>query len=95
MASISKALYTGVTSDLLSRVHQHRTGAVGGFTTRYAVNRLVWFEAALRMDEAIAREKQLKRWHRQWKLNLIEAGNPDWRDLAEDFGFEPIGLDRK
>jgi putative endonuclease len=83
-------LYVGVTSNLLARIHQHRTGAVRGFTREYAVKQLVWFERHATMDSAITREKRIKKWNRAWKLQLIEAENPDWRDLAEDFGFEPL-----
>ena len=83
-------IYTGVTSDLPGRVWQHREGTFGGFTERYGCKRLVWFEAGGSMEGAIAREKQIKNWTRAWKVALIEAGNPTWRDLAEDFGFEPL-----
>jgi putative endonuclease len=83
-------LYTGVTSNLIARIHLHRTGAVRGFASKYGVKLLVWFEPHPTMDSAINREKGIKKWNRAWKLELIEAGNPDWRDLAEDFGFEPL-----
>ncbi|TWD11520.1 putative endonuclease [Sphingobium sp. AEW010] len=83
-------LYIGVTSNLMARIHQHRTKAMDGFTARYDVNRLVWFEMCDTMEVAIVREKQLKNWKRKWKLDLIEAGNPRWRDLAEDLGFDPL-----
>ena len=83
-------LYVGVTSDLLGRVHKHRTGMIEGFTREYGVRMLVWFEQHSTMDTAILREKRIKKWNRAWKLELIEAVNPDWRDLAEDFGFEPL-----
>jgi putative endonuclease len=85
-------LYVGVTSDLLARVYQHRNGDEDedSFTTRYAVHRLVRYEFFATMKEAIAREKQLKRWHRQWKINLIETENPDWTDLAVALGLEPL-----
>ncbi|WP_120221913.1 GIY-YIG nuclease family protein [Sphingopyxis sp. FD7] len=84
-------LYIGVTSDLAARVWQHRSGAVPGFTMRYRVHRLVHAEFFDDMHGAIAREKQLKRWHREWKINLIEADNPDWQDLAEAWRIaEPI-----
>jgi putative endonuclease len=83
-------LYVGVTSDLLGRIHQHRTAGVRGFTSRYGVKRLVWFEQHATMEQAIMREKQIKKWERRWKLKLIEASNPEWRDLAEDFGFESL-----
>jgi putative endonuclease len=84
-------LYIGVTSNLLQRLHQHRSGEVPGFTTRHAVYRLVRFEMFEDMERAIAREKQLKNWHRDWKLNLIEQDNADWHDLALDLGFAPLG----
>jgi putative endonuclease len=74
-------LYCGVTSDLVKRVHEHRTDAVRGFTQRYRVHTLVWFEQHGTMDSAILREKAIKDWRRQWKLELIEAANPYWRDL--------------
>ena len=83
-------IYTGVTSDLPGRVWQHREGTFGGFTARYGCRRLVWFETGGSMEGAISREKQIKNWTRAWKVALIEAGNPTWRDLAEDFGFEPL-----
>jgi len=84
------AIYFGVTSALVARVHQHREGTFEGFSKRYGLKRLVWFEACSTMEEAIAREKQLKRWHRDWKINLIEATNEEWRDLAIDLGFDPL-----
>jgi putative endonuclease len=84
-------LYIGITSSLLQRVHQHREGFVPGFTREYGVKMLVWFEQRATMDAAIQREKRIKKWNRAWKLELIEKENPDWRDLAEEFGFEPIG----
>ncbi len=83
-------LYVGVTSDLPKRVHDHRTKAKHGFTARYAVDRLVWFERHDEMASAIGREKRLKNWRRGWKLELIEEFNPHWRDLAEDFGFDAL-----
>jgi putative endonuclease len=83
-------LYVGVTSNLPARVQQHRHGLIPGFTRQYAVKLLVWFEQHPTMDSAITREKRIKKWHRAWKLKLIEAANPDWRDLAEDIGFPPI-----
>jgi putative endonuclease len=83
-------LYIGVTSDLMARLWQHRAHALPGFTSRYAVNRLVHYELFADMRSAIAREKQLKNWRRQWKINLIEGGNPDWRDLAVGLGLPPL-----
>lgn len=77
-------LYIGVTSDLLARVWQHRSEVLEGFTKRYGVHRLVHFELHPEMAQAIAREKQLKKWKRAWKLELIERHNPEWRDLWDD-----------
>ena len=88
-------LYTGVTSNLLGRIWQHREEVTRGFTKRYGVKRLVWFEIHERMDTAIGREKSIKRWQREWKVQLIEADNPTWRDLAEDFGFESLIKNRR
>jgi putative endonuclease len=73
-------LYIGVTSNLVQRVWQHREGAVDGFTTKYDVKTLVWYELHATMEHAIAREKALKKWNRTWKLKLIESDNPEWRD---------------
>ncbi len=78
-------LYLGVTSDLAKRVWQHKNGAVEGFTKMYGVKTLVWFEVHANIYEAITREKQLKRWRRDWKIELIQSTNPLWRDLSEDF----------
>ena len=83
-------LYIGVTSDLMARIVQHREGMFDGFSKRYGVNRLVWFAMADTMDAAITREKQLKVWKRSWQITLIETDNPTWRDLAEDWGFDPL-----
>lgn len=77
-------LYVGVTSALAGRVYQHREGLVEGFTKRYGLKCLVWYEVHESMLVAIAREKTLKRWKRAWKIELIEAMNPDWRDLYSD-----------
>jgi putative endonuclease len=87
-------LYLGVTSNLIKRAWQHRNHELPGFTSRYAVNRLVWFEGTPSIEAAIAREKQLKNWKREWKLALIEKENPEWRDLYEDIlGRQPKSLD--
>ena len=83
-------LYIGVTSDLIARLWQHRNGEIEGFTSRYGVRRLVRYELFGDMAGAIAREKQLKRWHRQWKINLIEGENRDWHDLAVGLGLPPL-----
>ena len=77
-------LYTGVTSDLVKRVWQHREGHGGGFTARYLCKSLVWYELAGDMEQAILREKQIKSGSRSAKLRLIEAMNPEWRDLWTD-----------
>jgi putative endonuclease len=82
-------LYIGVTSNLARRLYQHRGDKLPGFTRDYSVHRLVWAENHDAMASAIAREKQLRRWHRQWKINLIEAANPEWRDLAVEWNLAP------
>jgi putative endonuclease len=82
-------LYIGVTSDLIGRLYQHRAKMVRGFTSRYGVMRLVYFEMTDTMEAAIAREKQLKAWKRDWKIALIERDNPQWDDRALEFGYEP------
>jgi putative endonuclease len=84
-------LYLGVTSNLMQRVVQHRAGTFGGFTAEHDVKRLVWFEQHATMEHAILREKQIKKWRRAWKIDLIEQANPNWRDLAVDLGFTPLG----
>jgi putative endonuclease len=76
-------LYLGVTSDLLRRVWEHKNKVVPGFTTTYSVNRLVWYEPHSDVAAAIVREKQIKKWRRDWKIALIERENPEWRDLYE------------
>ncbi|MFC4171849.1 GIY-YIG nuclease family protein [Microvirga sp. GCM10011540] len=78
-------LYIGITSDLHKRVFEHKTHTIPGFTARYNVDRLVYFEVFDDPLTAIAREKQLKKWRRAWKIELIERDNPEWRDLAEEF----------
>jgi putative endonuclease len=75
-------LYIGVTSDLAARVEAHRSGAAEGFTKKYGVHLLVYFELHADMYEAIQREKRLKRWERAWKIRLIEEMNPEWKDLS-------------
>lgn len=76
-------VYTGVTSSLVERVWQHKNGVVEGFTKRYGVHLLVWYELHETMESAILREKGIKEWKRQWKLELIERTNPTWQDLYE------------
>jgi len=74
-------LYIGVTSDLLRRVWEHREGVVDGFTKKYKVHKLVYYEVYQEIEGAIEREKRLKNWNREWKINLIEEHNPEWVDL--------------
>lgn len=76
-------LYVGMSSDLSQRVHQHREGLTPGFTSKYGVKNLVWYEDFPTADEAITAEKRIKRWRRKWKLELIEKMNPAWADLYE------------
>jgi putative endonuclease len=83
-------IYTGVTSDLLGRLYQHREKLTRGFTAKYGVLKLVWFEVHETMESAITREKRIKKWDRDWKLNLVERENPHWVDLAVGLGFEPL-----
>ena len=82
-------LYAGVTSDLIKRVWQHKNNLVEGFTKRYGVHQLVWYELHDNMQSAIEREKRIKDWKRKWKLDLIESMNPNWTDLYHEL----IGLD--
>ena len=83
-------LYVGVTSNLMMRLHQHRTAALPGFTAKYGIKRLVWFEMHEIMEAAITRERQLKAWRRDWKVALIERDNPFWEDGAITLGFPPL-----
>lgn len=87
-------LYIGVTSEPVGRWWQHRNDVTDGFTKRHGLKRLVHVEFFGDMEHAILREKQLKRWHRDWKIALIEQHNPGWRDLAPDYGLEPISAPR-
>ena len=77
-------LYTGVTSNLPKRIWEHKTKVVEGFTKKYSVDKLVWYELHETMESAIAREKAIKKWNRYWKLELIEKTNPEWNDLYLD-----------
>ena len=79
-------LYTGVTNDLTRRIYEHKHKIFKGFSSAYDVQKLVYFEQYDYIDEAIAREKQIKKWNRDWKLKLIEDTNPKWRDLYYDYG---------
>jgi putative endonuclease len=80
----NETLYAGVTSDLVKRVWEHKTKAVAGFTAKYGVDRLMWFEHHEDWESAIRREKQIKEWQRNWKIELIERENPHWLDLYRD-----------
>jgi len=74
-------LYVGVTNDLIRRIYEHRTNAAESFTKKYNVHHLVYFEHTENIESAILREKQLKKWRRDWKVRLIEESNPNWDDL--------------
>ena len=80
----NNVLYIGVTSDICERVYQHREQLVEGFTQKYNVHKLVYYEQFEEVYDAISREKQLKNWRRQWKIDLIEKENPDWVDLFDE-----------
>ena len=77
-------LYVGVTSDLVKRIYEHKNNFIEGFTKKYTIHSLVYFEATESIESAIIREKQLKKWNRSWKINLIEKSNPGWDDLYHD-----------
>jgi putative endonuclease len=74
-------LYIGSTSNLIQRIHQHKTGEIEGFTKQYQVDQLVWYEMHDSSLSMVTRERQLKQWNRQWKIDLVEKDNPEWRDL--------------
>ncbi|MCH8113844.1 MAG: GIY-YIG nuclease family protein [Chloroflexi bacterium] len=82
LSNPGKMLYTGVTRDLFRRVWQHRNERGAAFTSKYRVHNLVWFQETDDISAAIAKEKQIKTWHRRWKMNLVEFENPRWLDLA-------------
>jgi len=77
-------LYIGVTNDLLRRVHEHKQDLIQGFTRKYGIHQLVYYEEADSIRSAIEREKKMKKWKRRWKIELIEKLNPEWRDLYDD-----------
>ena len=85
MSNRSRTLYAGVTGDIRKRVYEHKTGAVEGFTSRYKLDRLVYWEKFQYVRNAIAREKQIKRWKRVKKVQLVVSMNPTWKDLAADW----------
>jgi len=78
-------LYIGMTNNLIRRSYEHRNGLIDGFTKKYNLNRLVYFEVFNRVEDAILREKRLKKWNRQWKIDLIEKVNPNWNELYQQF----------
>ena len=89
------ATYVGVTSNLMQRIQQHRDETFTEHSKRVHAKMLVWYEQHGTMETAIVREKRIKNWNRQWKINLIEGENPDWKDLAVDFGFLPLWTTKK
>lgn len=91
LCSKTKVLYVGMTDVLSRRTFEHKEGIVEGFTKKYNVNKLVYYEVHPDLQSAVKREKQLKYWHRQWKLNLIESINKEWRDLYPDIA-DPVKL---
>ena len=80
----NKVLYIGVTNNLERRIFEHKNKLVEGFTKKYNLNKLVYYEATNDIDGALEREKQLKNWHRDWKINLINSSNPNWKDLSDN-----------
>ncbi len=92
------SLYTGITSELIKRIYEHKNKLVDGFTMKYDIQRLVWYEIHNTAESAIAREKRMKKWERKWKLEIIEKDNPGWNDLYDDIcensGF-PINVPRE
>jgi len=91
LSSKNKVLYVGMTDRLSRRIFEHKQGLVEGFTKKYNVNKLVYYETQPDLERAIKREKQLKNWHRQWKINLIEEKNKEWKDLYPDIS-DPVKI---
>ncbi len=90
----NKVMYVGMTNDLIRRVHEHKTKAVKGFTERYNVHKLVYFQETLDVNAAMTREKEIKKWRREKKNALVRLANPEWRDLAEDLGLSPSHIEQ-
>ncbi len=88
-------LYTGVTAHLVARVQQHKDGKASRFTSKFCATSLVWWEPHALIVDAIRREKRIKKWHRQWKINMIEADNPNWEDRWDDLWSVPVNSDLK
>ncbi|MCZ7615749.1 MAG: GIY-YIG nuclease family protein [Ignavibacteriaceae bacterium] len=84
LTNTSKTLYIGVTNDLVRRMYEHKNKLIEGFTRKYNITKLVYYETCNSIEDAIHREKQLKNWHRRWKINLIESLNKEWTDLSID-----------
>ncbi len=91
LSSRNKVLYVGMTENLSRRIYEHKLGLIDGFTKKYNVNRLVYYESHPTLESAVKREKQLKNWHRQWKINLIESVNKDWKDLYSEIS-DPLKI---
>lgn len=91
LSSRNKVLYIGSTNNISRRTYEHKLGLIDGFTKRYNVNRLVYYETHPNLKSAIKREKQLKNWHREWKINLIESVNKDWKDLYSEIS-DPLKI---
>jgi putative endonuclease len=89
MSNHSRALYIGVTNDIVRRVWEHKTAATKGFTTKYKLNKLVYYETFSNVNDAISREKRLKSWLRRKKVTLLEESNPDWNDLSSGWFGQP------
>ena len=87
VSASGNALYTGATRELRKRVNQHRVGNMGAHTQKYRIRKLVYFEMHETLEAALVREKRIKRWHRKWKIELIESVNPTWRDLATEIPY--------
>ena len=83
----NEVLYIGITNDLERRTFEHKNKIVESFTKKYNLTKLIYYEITTDVESAIMREKQLKNWHRDWKINLINQFNPEWKDLSEDFRF--------
>lgn len=86
--STNSVLYIGITNNLIRRIHEHKKGLFKGFSKRYKCRKLVYYDSSKYVDQAIAYEKKLKNWRRQWKINLIKKTNSDFCDLSQDFGFD-------
>ena len=91
LSSKNKTLYIGFTDILARRIYEHKLGLIDGFTKKYNVNQLVYYESHPTLTNALKREKQLKNWHRQWKINLIESVNKDWKDLYAEIS-DPLKI---